>query len=122
MRPKVRTILIAVGVIFLAYSLTESRVSGGDQQAENPVKKYQKKTKRSSEQPINEKLITIVGEVNDTYQIIVRSGEAYEVAGDEMGDYIVYNLISQIVKIRGIVIEGKEGKIIKVVDFEVLDE
>ena len=114
--------MIAASLIFFVYSFMGSPVFGGDPNSENRVKNYLKK-KKSSEQPIPHKdLVTIVGEVNDNYQVIVRSGEAYEVASDEMGDYIVYNLISQMVKIKGIVIEGKDGKIIKVVDFEVLDE
>jgi hypothetical protein len=88
---------------------------------DNKVKKYlQHKQKSKVEAVSYKKIETIVGEVNDTHQVVARGGEIYEIASDEMGDYIVYNLISQIVKIKGTVEEGEHGKIIKVIEYEIL--
>jgi hypothetical protein len=90
---------------------------------DNKVKKYLQQTRKSKVETVGYKKIeTIVGEVNDTHQVVARGGEIYEITSDEMGDYIVYKLISQIVKIKGTVEEGENGKIIKVIEFEVLDE
>jgi hypothetical protein len=86
-------------------------------------KKYLQHSRKSKVETVDYKKIeTIVGEVNDTHQVVARGGEVYEIASDEMGDYIVYKLISQIVKIKGTVEEGEHGKVIKVIEFEVLAE
>lgn len=88
---------------------------------DNKVKKYFQHSRKSKVETIDyRKIETIVGEVNDTHQVIARGGEVYEIASDEVGDYIVYKLISQIVKIKGTVEEGEHGKVIKVIEFEVL--
>lgn len=86
-------------------------------------REYLQQSRKSKVETVRHKKIeTIVGEVNDTQQVVVRGGEVYEIASDEMGDYIVYKLISQIVKIKGAVEEGEHGKVIKVIEFEVLAE
>lgn len=90
---------------------------------DNKVKRYFQHKQKSKVETVDPKKIeTIVGEVNDTQQIVVSGGEVYEVASDEMGDYIVYKLISEMVKIKGTVEESEHGKIIKVLEFEVLAE
>ena len=90
---------------------------------DNRANKYFQHSRKSKVETVDYKKIeTIVGEVNDTHQVVARGGDVYEIASDEMGDYIVYKLISQIVKIKGTVEEGEHGKIIKVIEFEVLAE
>ena len=66
--------------------------------------------------------VTIVGEVNDDYQIVGEGGQIYEVTADEIGNEVVFNLISQKVKVTGTVKEEGEVKIITILFYEVLAE
>ncbi|MGD2270507.1 MAG: hypothetical protein PVI06_08920 [Desulfobacterales bacterium] len=65
--------------------------------------------------------VTIIGEVNEEFQIVAK-GVIYEVADNEIGDYLVRNHISAKVKISGTVSEQGGIKIITVSSFEVLAE
>lgn len=66
-------------------------------------------------------VVTIVGEVNDTYQIVA-DGVMYEVDDTPQGDDLVKNYISQKVKVIGkLRIEG-DMRIIAVKAFEVVEE
>jgi hypothetical protein len=66
-------------------------------------------------------VITITGEINDTYQI-VSDGEIYEVDDTPQGDDLVKNYISRKVKVTGkLRIEG-DMRIIAVTAFEVDEE
>ena len=65
--------------------------------------------------------ITIVGEVNDTYQIVA-DGQIYEVANTPKGDDLVFNYIAVKVKVTGKVEEKKDKKIITVKSFEAVVE
>ena len=66
-------------------------------------------------------VITITGEINDTYQI-VSDGEIYEVDDTPQGDDLVKNYISRKVKVTGkLRIEG-DMRIIAVTAFEVVEE
>lgn len=65
--------------------------------------------------------ITIVGEVNDTYQIVA-DGQIYDVANTPMGDDLVMNYIAEKVKVSGTVEEKEDMKIITVKSFKVVPE
>ena len=65
--------------------------------------------------------ITIVGEVNDTQQIVAE-GQIYEVANTPMGDDLVFNYIAVKVKVTGTVEEKEDMKIITVKSFKAVPE
>ena len=65
--------------------------------------------------------ITIVGEVNDTQQIVAE-GQIYEVANTPMGDDLVVNYIAVKVKVTGKVEEKEDMKIITVKSFNAVPE
>jgi hypothetical protein len=65
--------------------------------------------------------ITIVGEVNDTQQIVAE-GQIYEVADTPMGDDLVVNYIAVKVKVTGKVEEKEDMKIITVKSFNAVPE
>ena len=66
-------------------------------------------------------VITIVGEINDTNQII-SDGDIYEVDGTPQGDDLVKNYIGRKVKVTGkLRIEG-DMRIMAVTTFEVVKE
>ena len=66
--------------------------------------------------------VTLVGEVNDTYQIVGEDGQIYEVTADEIGNAVVLTLISQKVKVTGTIKEENDVKIITILTYEVLEE
>ena len=65
--------------------------------------------------------IIIVGEVNDTHQIVA-GGKIYEVAETPMGDDLVMNYIAEKVEVTGKVEEKDETRIITVKLFRVVLE
>lgn len=65
--------------------------------------------------------ITIVGEVNDNFQIVA-DNVIYEVDDNPVGDELVLKYIAQKVKVVGQVRESGELKIITVESFEVVEE
>lgn len=65
--------------------------------------------------------ITIVGEVNDTYQIVA-DGQIYEVAETPRGDDLVKNYMAVKVMVKGTVEEKEDMKIITVKSFKVVPE
>ena len=65
--------------------------------------------------------ITIVGEVNDTQQIVA-DGQIYEVANTPTGDDLVINYIAVKVKVTGTVEEKEDMKIITVKAFRAVPE
>jgi hypothetical protein len=65
--------------------------------------------------------ITIVGEVNDTQQIVA-DGQIYEVANTPTGDDLVINYIAVKVKVTGTVEEKEDMKIINVKSFTAVPE
>jgi len=66
-------------------------------------------------------VVTIIGEVNDAQQIVA-DNQLYEVADNALGDDLVYNYISERVKVTGLVTEKDDMKIISVMSFEVVPE
>lgn len=65
--------------------------------------------------------ITIVGEVNDTHQIVA-GGQIYEVANTAKGDDLVFNYIAVKVQVTGTVQEKEDQKIITVTSFKAVPE
>ncbi len=66
--------------------------------------------------------VTIVGTVNDYYQIETDDGEAYEVGDSEQGDELVGHVGAR-VKVTGTVEEDEDGaKVITVTSFVVIQE
>jgi hypothetical protein len=66
--------------------------------------------------------VTIVGEVNDQYQIVAKDGTTYEIADTEMGNDVL-ELMGSVVEVTGEVIEEPDGvKVIDVKSFKVREE
>jgi len=65
--------------------------------------------------------VTLVGEVNDNYQL-VSDGQIYEIADTPKGNEMAENFISAKVKVTGTVEEKNEMKTITVANFEVVPE
>ena len=65
--------------------------------------------------------VTIIGEINDSYQIVA-GGQIYEVAENAIGNDLVTNYISQTVRVIGTIEEKDEVKIITVTSFKVVTE
>jgi len=65
--------------------------------------------------------ITVVGEVNDTQQIVAE-GQIYDVANTPTGDDLVINYIAVKVKVTGTVEEKEDMKIITVKSFKAVPE
>ena len=65
--------------------------------------------------------VTIVGEVNDTQQIVA-DGKIYDVAVTPEGDDLVKNYIAEKVMVKGTVVEKEDTKIITVKSFKVVPE
>ena len=65
--------------------------------------------------------VTIIGTVNDYYQIVTDDDEVYEVAENEQGDEVL-ELIGQKVKATGTVDESEETKVITVTAYEIVEE
>ena len=65
--------------------------------------------------------ITIVGEVNDTEQIVA-DGQIYDVAVTPEGDDLVMNYIAVKVMVKGTVVEKEDRKIITVKSFKAVPE
>ena len=64
---------------------------------------------------------TIVGTVNDDYQIVTADENVYEVAETEKGDEVV-GLVGKKVKVTGTVEDSEGAKIISVTAYEVLGD
>ncbi|MFH1933240.1 MAG: hypothetical protein ABIN18_16825 [Pseudomonadota bacterium] len=65
--------------------------------------------------------ITIVGIVNDNYQIVTDNDQVYEIAESEKGDELG-QLIDKRVKVTGTVEEDDGTKVITVTSYEVIEE
>ena len=65
--------------------------------------------------------VTIIGEVNDTQQIVA-DRQIYEVDENPLGDDLVYNYVSERVKVKGFISERDDMKMITVTSFEVVPE
>ena len=64
---------------------------------------------------------TIIGKVNDNYQIVTADGSIYEVEGNAQGDEVV-NLVGRQVRATGIVEESDAMNIITISSYEVIGQ
>jgi len=71
---------------------------------------------------ISEKTVTIVGTVNEDYQIVVDDGDVYEVAYTEKGNEMVDKCVGKQVKATGVVEELEDMKTISITSYEVIGE
>ena len=66
-------------------------------------------------------LVTLIGEINDTNQLVA-DGEIYDIADTPEGEDLIRNYISVRVKVIGTISDGEELKIIRVTSFQAVDE
>jgi hypothetical protein len=71
--------------------------------------------------PAIAKRVTLIGEVNDNYQIVA-DNQIYEVDDTPIGDDLVRNYMAFRVKVVGVLKEVDDLKIITVESFEVVGE
>lgn len=64
---------------------------------------------------------TIVGEVNDSYQIVT-DDQIYEIDANDVGDDLIFNHIGEKVAVTGTIRTEDDMKIILVTRFEVVGE
>jgi hypothetical protein len=62
---------------------------------------------------------TIVGTVNDDFQIVTEDGQIYEVAENKLGDEVV-NLVRKKVRVKGRVETEKGEKVITIIAYELI--
>ena len=65
--------------------------------------------------------VTIVGEVNDQYQIVAQDGIIYEIADTELGNEVL-KLIGEVVEVTGDVKEEDGVKVLNVKSFKAKEE
>jgi hypothetical protein len=65
--------------------------------------------------------ITIVGEVNDQYQIVARGGTIYEIADTELGNELLKH-IGEVAEVTGDVEEEDGVKVLDVKSFEIKEQ
>lgn len=75
----------------------------------------------TSYEVIGQKSVTIIGTVNDSYQIVTDDGNIYTVGENEKGDEVI-SLIAKQVKATGTVDETEERKVITISAYEVIGE
>ena len=65
--------------------------------------------------------VTIVGIVNDSYQIVTDNDQVYEIAEGEKGDELI-EFVDKKVKVTGTVEEDDGAKLMTVTSYEVIEE
>ena len=63
--------------------------------------------------------VSLVGEINDDFQIVTDDGQAYEVMMSDQGIELIDH-VGERVKVTGEIIEDEEGRVIDVLSYEVL--
>lgn len=67
-------------------------------------------------------MVTIEGEVNDSYQIVDSSGQLYEIADTVEGNELIDSHTGEKVSVTGTLQEDENGKTITVTSFKVITE
>lgn len=67
-------------------------------------------------------MVTITGEINDSYQIVDSSGQVYEIADTVEGNELIDSYTGEKVSVTGTLQEDEDGKIITVTSFKVIAE
>jgi uncharacterized protein (DUF2249 family) len=75
----------------------------------------------SSYEVVGRKNVTIVGTVNDSYQIVTDEGDIYTVDENEKGDEVI-SLVGKRVKAAGTVDETEDRTVISISSYEVIGE
>jgi len=65
--------------------------------------------------------VTIIGEVNDESQIVVRDGTVYEIAFTEKGNEVA-GLIGAVVEVTGVVVEEGGLKILHIESYIIVEQ
>jgi hypothetical protein len=65
--------------------------------------------------------VTIVGEINDQYQIVTKDGTIYEIADTELGEEVL-KFIGMVVEVTGDVKEEDGVKVLDVKSFKAKEE
>ena len=65
--------------------------------------------------------VTIVGDVNEQYQIVTKDGTIYEIADTELGEEVL-KFIGAVVEVTGDIIEEDGVKVLDVISFNVKEE
>lgn len=65
--------------------------------------------------------VTIVGTVNDEYQIVDDAGTVYDVADNEKGEELMEH-VGKKIQVKGTVMEGDDGKLITITSYMVIEE
>ena len=65
--------------------------------------------------------VTVVGEINDDYQIVGRDGFIYEIADTEVGNELL-KFIGSVAEVKGTVQNEAGLKVMYVISFEILGE
>jgi hypothetical protein len=67
------------------------------------------------------KQVTIIGEINDAYQIVARDGNIYEIGDTEIGNELL-TFIGSVAEVTGTVEEEDDVKVIYVAAYKILEE
>jgi hypothetical protein len=65
--------------------------------------------------------VTVVGTINDEYQIVDDGGVVYEVADNEMGEEVLSH-VGKKVQVKGTVMEDEGLKLITITSYTVIGE
>ena len=65
--------------------------------------------------------VTIVGEINDQYQIVTKDGTIYEIADTELGNELLKH-IGEVAEVTGDVEQDDGDKVLEVKSFEIKAE
>ena len=65
--------------------------------------------------------VTIVGEVNDQYQIVTDDGTIYEIADTELGNELLQH-IGEVAEVKGDIEEEDDVKVFDVKSFDIKEE
>lgn len=67
-------------------------------------------------------MVTIEGEVNDSYQIVDSSGQVYDIADTVEGNELIDSYTGEKVSVTGTLEEDENGKIITVTSFKAISD
>lgn len=65
--------------------------------------------------------VTVIGEINDEYQIVGRDGTVYEIADTDTGNMLL-NYVGSVAEVTGTVQEEEGFKVLYVESFKILGE
>jgi len=67
--------------------------------------------------------VVLTGQINDTYQLVVESGEIYEIGINDVGNDLVDSHINDKVRVKGTISTAEDGALVITVEtFEVITD